>query len=508
MPDNHDHPDAASVNVPQRIRFTRNVTTCTILIICIVGLCALFALLVSVSNSDEAFGIRNTRNFTIGKAGADSEASQVHASNNNSSNGNVAVAGNERSEPISDDIPADPETDGTKKNAEGLKEKPVSADKSVVTREAADPAQFLIAPLPELAETQSWQSPRGATGRSLFSGRDAVARKTLVESGGGSSESEAAVGLGLDWLARHQHKDGHWSLDAFHQTPGCDGRCTMHGVSSNTAGTALGVLPFLAHGNTHKDGKYHEQVSLAIDWLVHDLDKDGAFKSFGLGTMYAQGQGAIALCEILAMTSERKFRPYAKRAIDFIVSSQHSGGGWRYTPQSAGDTSVLGWQVLALRSAMQARLSVPKSTLQKAARFLDSVQSDKSGATYGYMPGRPLSPTMSAEGLLSRIYTGWRIKRAGIESGTVYLLNNMPQTHLDIYYWYYATQVMHEYGGTEWDRWNAGIRDFLIGRQEQEGHARGSWPVAGGHDSTGGRLYATSLCLLTLQVYYRHTKGQ
>jgi hypothetical protein len=471
-------------------------------------LCALFALLVSISNSDEAIGIRNIRNSTIDKAGVDSEASQVHADSNNSSNDSVAVAGNELSEPFSDDIPADPETDGTKKNAEGLKEKPVSADKSAVTREAADPAPFLIAPLPELAETQSWQSPRGATGRSLFSGRDAVARKKLIESGGGSSESEAAVGLGLDWLARHQHKDGHWSLDVFHQTPGCDGRCTMHGSSSNTAGTALGVLPFLAHGNTHKDGKYHKQVSLAIDWLVHDLDKNGAFKSRGAGTMYAQGQGAIALCEILAMTRDRKFSLHAKRAIDFIVYSQHSGGGWRYTPQSAGDTSVLGWQVLALRSAMQARLSVPKSTLEKAARFLDSVQSDKSGATYSYMPGERTSPAMSAEGLLSRIYTGWRIKHAGIKSGTEYLLSNMPKTHMDIYYWYYATQVMHESGGTEWDRWNVGIRDFLIGRQEQAGHARGSWPVAGGHDSTGCRLYATSLCLLTLQVYYRHTKGK
>ena len=197
-----DYRIPASSNVPQRIGFARSVTTCTILIICIVGLCVLFALLLSISNSDEAIGIRNTRNSIIGKAGADTEASQVHADNNNSSNDNVAVAGNELSEPISDDIPADPETDGAKKNAEGLKEKPEAVDKAVVTREAADPAPFLIAPLPKVAETQSWQSPRGGTGRSLFSGRDAVARKTLIESGGGSSESEAAVGLGLALVAR------------------------------------------------------------------------------------------------------------------------------------------------------------------------------------------------------------------------------------------------------------------------------------------------------------------
>jgi hypothetical protein len=148
---------------------------------------------------------------------------------------------------------------------------------------------------------------------------------------------------------------------------------------------------------------------------------------------------------------------------------------------------------------------VPKSTFAKAASFLDSVQAHKSGATYGYKPGDRGSPTMSAEGLLSRLYTGWRVDMPGVKSGTEYLLNFMPQAHREIYYWYYATQAMHESGGAAWTQWNAGMRDFLIERQEHAGHARGSWPVAGGHDGTGGRLYATSLCLLTLQVYYRHT---
>ncbi len=490
----------------QRVGFARLISISTVVAILMVAFCVLIALLVAISELDETPGSINTGIATIEGGRAGSATSVAPESVQPNSVDDDGTEETELNAPASKEIPVDVDSAVAAVKAEPFEEKSNVAGETVARRKTAEQTPFLITPLPVSGGSSPWRSPNGKDARNFFSGRDADSRKTLVETGGGSVESEAAVELGLAWLARHQHKDGHWSLDAFHQAVGCDeGSCTMPGSPSNTAGTALGVLPFLAAGNTHKDGQYRGEVSRAIEWLIHDLDKTGSFKSIGTGSMYAQGQGAIALCEILAMTRDRKFRLSAQRAVDFIVSSQHSGGGWRYSPRMPGDTSVLGWQVLALKSAMQAGLSVPKSTFAKAASFLDSVQADKSGATYGYKPGDRGSPTMSAEGLLSRIYTGWKVDTAGVKSGTEYLLNFMPQAHREIYYWYYATQVMHESGGAAWTQWNAGMRDFLIERQEHAGHARGSWPVAGGHDGTGGRLYATSLCLLTLQVYYRHT---
>ena len=73
-----------------------------------------------------------------------------------------------------------------------------------------------------------------------------------------------------------------------------------------------------------------------------------------------------------------------------------------------------------------------------------------------------------------------------------------------MYYNYYATQVMHHWGGPEWDRWNNVMREHLIRTQIRDGHATGSWDVADRHGSLGGRLYMTTLALLTLEVYYRH----
>jgi hypothetical protein len=86
-----------------------------------------------------------------------------------------------------------------------------------------------------------------------FGGRSAATREKMVHEGGGTGASEAAVGLGLKWLALHQGDDGRWSLDAFHHSardkPGLGSEkrftcnCGGQGMRNDTAGTAFGVLP-------------------------------------------------------------------------------------------------------------------------------------------------------------------------------------------------------------------------------------------------------------------------
>ncbi len=70
----------------------------------------------------------------------------------------------------------------------------------------------------------------------------------------------------------------------------------------------------------------------------------------------------------------------------------------------------------------------------------------------------------------------------------------------------YASQVMHHYGGDARYEWNTQMRELLLDLQSKEGHESGSWAPQGGHDRSGGRVYATSLALLTLEVYYRHKR--
>ena len=86
-----------------------------------------------------------------------------------------------------------------------------------------------------------------------------------------------------------------------------------------------------------------------------------------------------------------------------------------------------------------------------------------------------------------------------------YLDKVKPQSN-NMYFNYYATQVMHHWGGEEWTRWNEVMRDHLIRTQHplKDGHLAGSWDIADPHGGGGGRLYMTCLSIMTLEVYYRH----
>ncbi len=162
---------------------------------------------------------------------------------------------------------------------------------------------------------------------------------------------------------------------------------------------------------------------------------------------------------------------------------------------------------MALRSAKMALLDVPDNVFALARAFLDRVQADRTGGRYSYQPKSGPSPAMTAEGLLCRQYLGWPREHRGLQSGAEFLVEENPPSRRrpNMYYWYYATQVLHHLGGELWDRWNAEMRDTLVTMQETGGHAAGSWPPFGdGHSMVGGRLYTTSLAVCTLEVYYRH----
>jgi Squalene-hopene cyclase N-terminal domain len=372
----------------------------------------------------------------------------------------------------------------------------------------------------------------GQTNGSGFSGRSGATREKLLQEGGGNAKSEAAVARGLEWLALHQAQGGQWSLDGFNrqarEKPYPEGKNFTDDSSSlgarrnDIAGTAFGLLPFLAAGQTHKapvvskDQKapqkdYHKGVDAGLKFLMSKQARDGYFG----GEMYAHCLAAIAMCEAYGMTNDPVLRVSAQKAVNYLVDGQDpAGGGWRYTPRMAGDTSVTGWAVMALRSGQMAGLSVPAATLRKADRFLDSVEGNSKG-TYRYLSGNDDTPAMTAAGMLCRLYLGVRPQNAALLAGVEKLKKAPPGITGNLYYEYYATQVMHQMGGESWSFWNqgpdgkSGIRDSLIKRQDQgtsgkKGNA-GSWPVTEDFATKeGGRLMATSLSLLTLEVYYRH----
>jgi hypothetical protein len=349
-----------------------------------------------------------------------------------------------------------------------------------------------------------------------FEGRTKEGKARLLKEFGGSPEGEEAVMLGLAWLTQMQKSDGSWAYD--------------FGPYANdrAAATGMAVLAFTGAGQSHKDGRYKQTVQAGLDGLMKDVNMTpgpeyGKFKS---GTnMYSQGIAALALCEAYGMTHDPALKKTAQAVIDYIQKGQGPRGSWGYAAGTDNDTSILGWQIQALHAARLTQdLKVDDKVIKKAIGFLNSVSPGQTKSTYGYGGPGDASPAtaLTAIGLLCRYYVdGWRSETTGFAEGSKGLLkaavsSPAPKQLYNMYYYYYATQVVRFYGGEEWKTWNegplgadgkrrGGLPDWLLSLQVRTPTNRGSWdPEAGTIGASCGRLGTTCMCLLTLEVYYRY----
>lgn len=349
--------------------------------------------------------------------------------------------------------------------------------------------------LPTVEKVKQLASSEDPVRRSLAI-RDPRLRVEVMRREGGTTLTEAAVSRGLRWIARQQQRDGRWT----------------NGQSGfDTANTALALLPFLGAGQTPHAGVYRDHVASGLRWLRAQQKPDGDLRGGASQHpgMYAHGIASIVLCDAFALTGDESLREPARKALAFIVAAQSDSGGWRYMPRQDADLSVVGWQLMALQSGRMAGLEIPSETLELADQYLDTVAHDD-GSKYSYQrqggESRP-TPTMTAEGLLCRMYLGWRKDTPGLVRGVEWLADqHLPhKREANIYYWYYATQVFHHYGGEPWEKWNRRMRDLLVESQVTQGPHAGSWHPEGDRwGSTGGRLFMTSLAVCSLEVYYRH----
>ena len=359
-----------------------------------------------------------------------------------------------------------------------------------------------------LGTGKGWGTGGDNTG---FGGRGSGHRKAMVAIYGGTKHTERAVTGALVWLQRHQMADGSWSLQNYIQRCS-DKSCTGPGtVVADAGATALGLLPFLAAGQTHRTrGPYKATVANGIAWLVRHQDKDGNLAKGSQPVMYSHGLATIALCEAFGLTRDQIVGNAAQGGVNFIMKAQNPvTGGWRYNPGDDGDTSVVGWQLMALKSAHMAGLSIGGSTFTGTNKWLDSCQHGTNHSEYSYQPNIGASPTMTAVGLLCRQYMGATRDNAMMRDGMQYLMRGQPDPHAppNIYYFYYATQVMHNMSGQEWDTWNRKMRKVLVDTQKRDAGAcgNGSWdPAPDPWGKSGGRVMVTSLSCLTLEIYYRY----
>lgn len=348
-------------------------------------------------------------------------------------------------------------------------------------------------------------------------------RDQVAQEKGGSPDTEAAVKAALAWLAVNQERDGRWNAAKHGATTqrersGSD----TSGVSMRPdAGvTGLALLAFLGAGHTHEEGQYRETVRLALEYLLGIQATDGNL--YGPATMpaamYCHGMATLALAEAYGMSGDKQLAEPLRRAVEYTLSAQHRlFGGWRYRSNREwmhdpgqeendrvllGDTSQLGWQLMALKAAELAGLEIPVASRHGMLQFLESVSSGQHGGLASYRVGSSVSHVMTAEALYCRLLLGTTTHNPLCAEAAQMILANLPgqEPKPNLYYWYYGTLATFQLQGRIWPQWNRAVQTQLLSLQESDG----SWSpesVWGGH---GGRVYTTALGALCLEVYYRY----
>ena len=346
--------------------------------------------------------------------------------------------------------------------------------------------------------------------------------------GGRGRGVETHVARGLDWLARHQDADGKWDADDFMLHDPASDVCDGPGQPEHDVGlTGLALLAFLGDGHTTARGAYTEHVLRGVRWLKEQQDPESGLlaEPIGHAYLYDHAIATLALCEAYYFSNNPLLGRSAQAAVSFITRARNPYGAWGYDapPTGRSDTSVTGWMVFALESAQQAGLTADSQALADSLAWLDEV-TDTTGRIGYRTPGSTSSrvqgvndhyPTdrtecMTAVGLLCRFFLGQDPEQVeAMERGAALLERALPRWDPDgltndMYYWYYGSYAMYQMGGSHWRAWEQAMHKAVVASQRKDGAAAGSWDPIGPWGFSGGRVYATALGVLSLEVTFRY----
>jgi len=341
---------------------------------------------------------------------------------------------------------------------------------------AAALAMCVALPVPAARGEQAAAVPGAADAGTADSGPD------FIEI---TPELRAAVRKGFVYLASIQDEDGSFGASRY-------GRHV--GISS------LACLAYMADGHLPQRGQYGPNVEKGLKFVLNHAQETGLIAAdTSHGPMYGHGFATLFLGELYGMTGDQRIREALVKAVRLIVNTQNAQGGWRYQPLPFdADLSVTICEVMALRSAREAGISVPKKTIDRAISYVQQCQNPADGG-FRYMlnSGGSAFPR-SAAGVASLYYAGV-YEGDALDRGLRYLVTQrerITSQSVGHYFYghYYAVQAMHMAGGKYWAEWFPSIREELLRNQQDDG----SWT------STHGDAYGTAMALIILQVPNRY----
>jgi Ca-activated chloride channel family protein len=361
-------------------------------------------------------------------------------------------------------------------------------------------------------------------------GAGGVAYRRVSANGAGGRESRPVVLI--SWARDFQNTEGYWSADKFRadsarknakETFNLEfrepGKATGdQGQEGATIGvTALTLLTFAGMGEDHKQGAYKDNCRRAIMALRKMQKNDGSFGESG-DAIGASNQPlcVMALAEMYCLSGDVALRANVERGVEYLLGKQLKGSGWAMpeNPRIA-DVSLTGWTALALHSAKLSGIEFDRARVfgdvAKWIRATDPYLAGKTGL-WGRerKSGAPLFEAVAltcgliaglepADVLMSSYAATVTAKSARWEAGKV-----------DFESWYFGARGLWQ-AGTQYSKWGIELSELLRAnrrgeRPEDKGLAReslaeyGSWDAVDSSSVVGGRVYATAMATLALEV--------
>lgn len=302
-----------------------------------------------------------------------------------------------------------------------------------------------------------------------------------------------------------------------------DGAIVEH--QNETTMTSLAIMAMASAGaTTSENSPRGETMRKALNFVLTGdrQDKDGYFGNRDGSRMYGHGITTLMLTEMLGMGADAEqdalIYDRCQKAINLILSAQKQSkrvqdrGGWRYTPNSNdSDLSVSVWQLMALRSAKNDGLDVPAEAIEQAIDYLKrsyTSRLDSHGVPIGGPAGFSYIPdqnnptyTMTAAGLLAMQVCG-EYESPLVAGAADWLLAHPPQWNERFFFYgtYYYAQGMYQRGGEHATTADRLVRQMLLDRQQPDG----SWTAPSGEEGGAGKVYSTSLAVLSLSIKYHY----
>ena len=306
-----------------------------------------------------------------------------------------------------------------------------------------------------------------------------------------NAEVDRAIGRGLEWLAAHQSRLGHWTA-ANDRYP--------------TSMTALAATALLCEGSTTTQGKYAAPINKAVEYLVNRSRQNGLIGDPTRDDRYTYGHGfaMLFLSQVLGEEEDTERREQLidvlTRAVVFTGRAQTAGGGWGYVSAKDGngfdEGSTTITQVQGLRGCRNAGIPVPKEIVEKAVNYIKKCTGPDGGVRYNLAGiaggGRP--PITAAA--IACLFNAGDYDSEYVPKLLNYCKKNLANiSDQGFGHWHYAhyyySQVLYREGGKDWERY----RDKVFTRIVSEATGDGSWNQVG-----IGAVYATAINLIILQL--------